>query len=59
MTPGTLDPIPSTGAEGTCLGITCLKWAADGKLSERDLQLVLQRMRLVDVQDWARRSQDD
>ena len=44
MTPGTLDPLPSTSADGTCLGITCLKWAADGELSERDVQLVLQRL---------------
>lgn len=59
MTPGILDPIPSTSADGTCLGITCLKWAADGELSERDLQLVLQRMCRDDGQSWARRSQED
>jgi hypothetical protein len=59
MTPGTLDPIPSTSADGTCLGITCLKWAADGELSEGDVQLVLQRLRRADAQAWARRSQED
>jgi hypothetical protein len=32
----------------TCLARTCLKWTADGELSEEDKRLVLNRLREVD-----------
>ena len=32
----------------SCLGLTCLKWGADGELSAVDKQLVLQRLALQD-----------
>jgi len=45
----------------TCLGRTCLKWQADGELTALDLQLVLQRLALVDqdVIDLLDRLADD
>jgi hypothetical protein len=49
-TRGTPNPAPYTTADGTCLGSTCLKWAADGELSEPDVQLVLQRLRRADAE---------
>jgi hypothetical protein len=49
-TRGTPSPSPYTTADGTCLGSTCLKWAADGELSELDVQLVLQRLRRADAE---------
>jgi hypothetical protein len=33
---------------GSCLGRTCMKWAADGELTAVDLHLVLKRLALVD-----------
>jgi hypothetical protein len=33
---------------GSCLGLTCLKWRADGELSAFDLRLVLGRLARVD-----------
>lgn len=33
---------------GDCLGRTCLKWGADGELTELDLKLVMQRLAQVD-----------
>jgi hypothetical protein len=33
---------------GGCLGLTCLKWRADGELSAFDLCLVLGRLARVD-----------
>lgn len=38
-------PIP---AASDCLGRTCLKWGADGELTDLDLRLVLQRLAQVD-----------
>jgi len=32
----------------TCLARTCLKWTADGELSEEDKRLVLNRLKAVD-----------
>lgn len=32
----------------SCLGRTCLKWGSDGELSPPDLNLVMQRLALVD-----------
>ena len=32
----------------SCLGSTCLKWGADGELTALDLNLVLERLALVD-----------
>ncbi len=32
----------------TCLARTCLKWTADGELSEEDKRLVLDRLMRVD-----------
>jgi hypothetical protein len=37
-------------ASGSCLGRTCMKWTADGELSDIDFQLILQRLRDVDAQ---------
>lgn len=34
----------------SCLGRTCLKWSADGELSEQDLALVMGRLAQVDHQ---------
>jgi hypothetical protein len=36
---------PSTS---NCLGRTCLKWGADGELTELDLNLVIARLAQVD-----------
>jgi len=33
---------------GCCIGLTCLKWSADGELSAFDLRLVLGRLARVD-----------
>jgi len=44
----TMEDTPSEGGGMTCLGRTCLKWQADGELTALDLQLVLQRLALVD-----------
>jgi hypothetical protein len=33
---------------GFCIGLTCLKWSADGELSAFDLRLVLGRLARVD-----------
>ncbi|MFM2172252.1 MAG: hypothetical protein RLZZ54_179 [Cyanobacteriota bacterium] len=41
--------IPAVDASA-CLGRTCLKWRADGELTELDLSLVLARLALVDQQ---------
>ncbi|WP_216900377.1 hypothetical protein [Synechococcus sp. CCY 9618] len=38
-----------SAADG-CLGRTCLKWGPDGKLTAFDLQMVMQKLRLVDHQ---------
>jgi hypothetical protein len=35
---------------GSCLGRTCLKWGADGELTARDLNLVMERLAQVDQQ---------
>jgi hypothetical protein len=35
---------------GSCLGRTCMKWTADGELTDIDFQLILQRLREVDTQ---------
>ena len=35
---------------GSCLGRTCMKWTADGELSDIDIQLILQRLREVDAE---------
>ena len=32
----------------TCLGRTCLKWQANGELTDLDLQLVLERLAQAD-----------
>ncbi len=40
--PNVMNPIES------CLGRTCLHWAADGELSSLDRDLVLERLALVD-----------
>jgi hypothetical protein len=39
----TPDPSPCD-----CLGRTCLKWGADGELTDLDLRLVMQRLARVD-----------
>jgi len=31
-----------------CLGRTCLKWGADGELTDVDLNLLMQRLAVVD-----------
>jgi len=36
-------------APANCLGQTCLTWQSDGELSTEDLQLVLERLLLVDA----------
>jgi len=33
---------------GCCLGLTCLKWRADGELSALDFRLVIDRLARVD-----------
>ncbi len=38
----------STSATPSCLGRTCLKWQPNGELTALDLQLVLERLALVD-----------
>ena len=43
---------PGTHPAGNCLGRTCLQWSCDGELSGVDLELVLERLALVD-QDMA------
>lgn len=58
MNHGTPNPVPYTTADGTCLGSTCLKWAADGELSELDVQLVLERLRRADSEVCMRRDLD-
>ncbi len=49
-----VDAIPRAAADLSaadgCLGRTCLKWAPDGKLTAFDLQMVMQKLRLVDHQ---------
>jgi hypothetical protein len=40
-------PIMSIGISG-CLGRTCLQWGADGDLTALDLELVMERLALVD-----------
>jgi hypothetical protein len=35
---------------GSCLGRTCLKWGADGELTARDLNFVMERLAQVDQQ---------
>ncbi|AFY28070.1 hypothetical protein [Cyanobium gracile] len=47
---------PETRPEETvrqknCLGRTCMKWSANGELTDLDLQLIL--MRLIAVDDQA------
>jgi hypothetical protein len=37
-------------ASGSCLGRTCMKWTADGELTDIDFQLILQRLREVDAE---------
>ena len=34
----------------TCMGRTCMKWSADGELTDLDLQLILERLGQVDHQ---------
>ncbi len=46
--PSAAAPKNWTGA--SCLGRTCLKWRDDGELSDRDAQLILQRLAEVDRQ---------
>ena len=41
-------PQGTTGPGSTCLGRTCMKWSADGELTELDFQLVLERLVAVD-----------
>lgn len=38
----------SPGGDG-CLGRTCMKWGADGELTDLDFQLILQRLGAVDA----------
>jgi hypothetical protein len=59
MSRGTPNPASPVTADGTCLGTTCLKWGADGELSEPDVQLVLQRLRRADAELCARRDPED
>ena len=40
-------PIEALG-QPSCLGRTCMKWSANGELTELDVQLVLQRLIAVD-----------
>jgi hypothetical protein len=47
---------PETRPEETvrqtnCLGRTCMKWSANGELTDLDLELIL--MRLIEVDDQA------
>jgi hypothetical protein len=32
-----------------CLGRTCMKWSADGELTDLDFQLILERLGAVDA----------
>lgn len=41
------DSIPMASIDD-CLGRTCLQWGADGDLTALDLNLVLERLALVD-----------
>jgi hypothetical protein len=41
------DPTIAINAS-SCLGRTCLKWGADGELTALDLDLVMDRLALVD-----------
>ena len=34
----------------TCMGRTCMKWSADGELTDLDVQLILERLGQVDHQ---------
>lgn len=38
-----------TADAGHCLGRTCMKWGADGELTELDLRLILERLGAVDA----------
>ena len=40
--------IPRSEGDG-CLGRTCMKWGADGELTDLDFQLILQRLGAVDA----------
>jgi hypothetical protein len=50
------DPTITINAS-SCLGRTCLKWSVDGELTALDLELVMERLALVD-QDVAALRQD-
>ena len=39
---------PPAPMHAGCLGRTCLKWQANGELTDQDLQLVLERLAVVD-----------
>ena len=41
---------PLAPRQTTCLGRTCMKWKADGELTDLDWQLILQRLMEVDAQ---------
>ena len=41
-------PNPFPTDPGACLGRTCMKWSADGELTDLDVQLILQRLGSVD-----------
>ncbi len=41
---------PVAPRQTTCLGRTCMKWKADGELTDLDWQLILQRLMEVDAQ---------
>jgi hypothetical protein len=43
-------PAPEEWMGASCLGSTCLKWRDDGELSDRDAQLILRRLAMVDRQ---------
>lgn len=36
-------------ADDACLGRTCMKWSANGELTDLDFQLVLERLGAVDA----------
>lgn len=42
-------PIQPLLRQPSCLGLTCMKWAANGELSDVDQQLILERLAEVDA----------
>lgn len=40
---------PADASRTTCLGRTCMKWTADGELSDHDFELIMKRLLQAEV----------